>query len=113
MYRQGDLLFVRVNEIPESAETISDTPKVKGKTVIEFGEGTGHAHIADVDKAYTFNFQDGMINFIEIENPTEIVHDVGNDSETPHNPITLPKGKYQIFRQREDSLIGRNHNVID
>src|SRR3954453_10783779 len=41
LYRQGDVLIARIDEVPEDLEAV---PRDKGRVVLAYGEVTGHAH---------------------------------------------------------------------
>lgn len=83
MYRQGDLLFVREDSVPEWMRR-------NGKTadgVIKLGEATGHAHkLVDGDLYQR--------QFIESKGGARVVHE-------EHDTIELPEGVYRVIRQRE------------
>ncbi|MDE1904918.1 MAG: hypothetical protein KGH75_00525 [Rhodospirillales bacterium] len=84
-YRQGDVLFIRVDVIPADA-----TPAATN--IIVEGEATGHAH----------RLQDGMIlmtaavMYLACETMAHVVHE-------EHHAIDLPPGPYRVQRQREYS----------
>lgn len=86
MYRQGDLLFVATDEIPNDAKEQKDG-------VIARGETTGHMHrISDGARA-ALMMAAGMA-YVRAMQEADIVHD-------EHATITLPVGDYQVVRQRE------------
>lgn len=60
MYRQGDVLVVSV----ESIETgLADVPQDNGKTVLAYGEVTGHSHALKRGKLYR---RDAMTQLLDI-----------------------------------------------
>jgi hypothetical protein len=81
--RQGDILFIKVDKLPEKR-----TPKAD--RVVALGEVTGHSHRVVGGNLFESDF--GM--FVESDGDTEIVHD-------EHGPITLPEGIFQVRRQVE------------
>lgn len=86
MKRQGDLLFVNVNEIPSGSV-------VKEDGVIAEGEVTGHKHrISDSTKATLLMV--GLVAYVKALQETEIIHE-------EHGTVTLPPGDWQVIRQRE------------
>ena len=118
-YRQGDVLFIKIDELPPL-----EFKTKKDKVVLE-GEITGHAHklegeakILEVAEEIanapfggprvTWNrntltaqmdtFASGpksqVIGYAVVDAPAELTHE-------EHNTITIPPGKYQIRRQRE------------
>ena len=90
LWRQGDVLIETVSALPASARRRDGTP------ILVMGEVTGHAHRVDdaetAEIAEIWEYGGGLYPFALLE--TRIVHD-------EHQPITLPPGVYQIWRQRE------------
>jgi len=86
MYRQGDVLFVKVEAIPAG---LHERPS---KIVVE-GEVTGHAHRL-VDGRILEAAQ-GVL-FLEVLTNTQVVHE-------EHHAIPLEPGYWQVIRQREYS----------
>ena len=89
MYRQGDVLFIKIANIPNKAKK-ADT------NVIVEGEATGHAHrLMGGDLFRTeLSLNRGFDLFISAGSNTRIVHE-------EHDAIGLPKGEYRVVRQRE------------
>lgn len=87
MYRQGDILFVRIERIPKQHAN----KKMDG--VVAEGEATGHAHRV-VDGDLWERGHSGIDLFVEAGVATKIVHE-------EHGTIELPKGVYKVVRQRE------------
>ena len=118
-YRQGDVLFIKIAELPPL------TFKVKKSKVILEGEVTGHAHKIKGDakilevaeriantpfggprmtwnrNTLTANFEpfvqnpnSQVVGYAVVDAPAELTHE-------EHNTITIPAGIYQIRRQRE------------
>lgn len=82
-FRQGDIMFRRVANLPEKKEKKKDG-------VVALGEVTGHSHrILNGD---VWDASGGL--FVEAFDGTEAVHD-------EHGPIKLPPGIYEVVRQRE------------
>lgn len=88
MYRQGDVLIMKVDNLPKGAE-VKDTGN---RVVLAWGEVTGHAHAIDARfaKMYTAEGQ----NFIRVEPGAELVHE-------EHSTIALTPGVYRVIQQRE------------
>lgn len=103
MFRQGDVLLVKVSNLPDNVEKI-DTD------IILRGEATGHAH--RIINGQIFQFKDfrgipvgTMYIYAEID--SEIVHD-------EHKSIRLEKGIYEVVRQREfNPVFKTSPRVID
>lgn len=93
MYRQGDLLFVKVDEIPKEREQVRDG-------VIARGESTGHMHtLRPGNEAMLFN--SGGNTYIEACAGGFVDHQ-------EHATIDLPSGNWSIKRQQEYSPDGWN-----
>lgn len=84
-WRQGDLLIVQIEVLPKSL-------KKRKNLVILYGSQTGHSHFLKSGSVY-----DGKNDTIYLELPrkSQLLHD------SDHDPINLPKGFYQVKRQRE------------
>jgi len=87
MWRQGDVLIRKTNAIPVNAHRRSDL-------ILAEGEATGHCHkVADPTTAELF--EQGETLFLDVKaEKAIIVHD-------EHGPITLERGIYRVWRQRE------------
>ena len=92
MYRQGDVLLIRVDDIDTTAPQQRDTA---GRIVLAYGEVTGHAH-AIHDHGVTLYGTDLAERFLEVltEGGAILSHE-------EHGPIQLPEGNYRVVRQRE------------
>jgi hypothetical protein len=51
MYRQGDVLIIPVESIPERLDPIG---REDGRVVLAHGEVTGHAHVIKAEQAALF-----------------------------------------------------------
>lgn len=85
MWRQGDLLIIKVNEIPK--DSVGRYSKVLAE-----GERTGHTHLLDGGEIYE---KEGTLYF----SVPEGVQAVLNHPE--HKSISFKEGKYIVIRQRE------------
>ena len=85
MVRQGDLLIVKVELLPDGC--------IKHQhLVLAEGEATGHKHELDTGELYE---KDGTLFFhIEEEKTATLKHE-------EHGPITFGPGIYKVVRQRE------------
>lgn len=86
MHRQGDVLFIRVDEIPQEAE------KRETKVLVE-GEVTGHAHRVHATAAAIVMGVAQQL-FVEAQKATAIVHE-------EHGTVILGEGLWKVVRQRE------------
>ena len=92
MWRQGDVLMAVADEIPEGAR------KLPHCTLAE-GELTGHSHrVAEPEAAELFE-KDGVLYLSVKAQSATVVHD-------EHGPITLGRGMYRVWKQREYSPAG-------
>lgn len=86
-YRQGDLLIIRTNTLPER------DLKKREDDVLQEGELTGHKHILlDGD---VYEDAEGNI-WLHAEKNAEVIHD-------EHDTIPLAEGDYEVRRQRDFS----------
>ena len=88
-YRQGDLLFVKAENMPKGIFRSKDS-------VILRGEATGHSH----------KLVNGVVfkSFLFMRRTEEIWVKVGEDGRViheEHKTLELPTGVYQVIRQRE------------
>ncbi|MFX0094381.1 MAG: hypothetical protein ACFFBD_21775 [Candidatus Hodarchaeota archaeon] len=83
MYRQGDLLFRKVDSIPKRARKNSSP-------IILEGEATGHAH--QIENGAIFDHWENM--FIKADQGAVVVHE-------EHASLNLEEGNYIVIRQRE------------
>lgn len=91
IYRQGDVLLVRTESVPETAVAIPDTEETR--IVLAYGEVTGHAHAIAVKTAQVF--ADGDVRYLKVaESGAKLVHE-------EHSAIDLSPGVYRIVHQRE------------
>ena len=90
LYRQGDLLFREVNQLPEGSE-----PRKRNNGHIEEGEKTGHIHrLATLEDAEVLEIGNGLFVNVTAEGGVSIVHQ-------EHQPLALPPGNFEVVRQRE------------
>lgn len=96
MFRQGDVLLVRVDSIPAYA-TLCD---IKGDVILAYGEVTGHAHRLDVGSVKPFAkggvWSADAERFIQALEGAMLRHE-------EHAPIAVPAGRYRVIQQREYS----------
>lgn len=90
MYRQGDLLFIKVDNLPNGLLLKNDKHILNSSV-------TGHNHSILKGKVYinenpTWNEQGNF--YLELLEDDELVHQ-------EHKTIELPEGIYEVRRQRE------------
>lgn len=102
LFRQGDVLIARVDELPEGLEQV---PRDDGRIILAYGEATGHAHVvqggecellaADVESGLDpADVSDLNDRYLRVLAEATVVHD-------EHAPIALSPGDYVVRRQRE------------
>jgi hypothetical protein len=90
-YRQGDVLVVSVDTVPESARRVAGSG---GRLVLAEGEATGHAHAISSPHAVLLSDDETDQRFLRLAAEAILGHE-------EHAPILLPAGTYEIRRQRE------------
>lgn len=87
LFRHGDLLVASADALPPDARRLQHL-------VLAEGELTGHAHrVAERDAATLYESNSGM--FLSVVGPSAtLVHQ-------EHGPISLQRGVYHVWRQRE------------
>ncbi len=86
MFRQGDLLFVPVLELPSETILVADG-------VIARGEATGHTHRLRADMGNLLMLVAGVAYI-------KALHEAYVDHEE-HDTVVLPEGIWEVRRQRE------------
>lgn len=100
MAAQGDVLFIKVDQLPEGSEL---RPQEKGRAIVAHSE-TGHHHVALADQIRLYGTSDPMVCYLVSENVyTDVVHERPFDT---HETLRLPPGVWQVKRQRELSPEG-------
>lgn len=90
LFRQGDVLLVRTDELPANAEKMAPDDQ---RVVLAYGEVTGHAHAIAVSQASLFI--DGDQRYLKVvESGADLVHE-------EHSTIHLAPGIYRVVQQRE------------
>jgi hypothetical protein len=87
-FRQGDVLLLKVDDVPTQAE-----PEPRGgRIVLAEGEVTGHAHAIEEHDARVFT-HDGQ-RYLLTRSRAQLIHE-------EHAPIEVPPGAYRVIIQRE------------
>jgi len=79
VYRQGDVIFKEIDSLPNWANKTGD------RLVIESESGNSHVLEATV-------YDDGR--YVEVDKPSAVQH-------PQHRQLTLPIGKYMVYRVRD------------
>jgi hypothetical protein len=89
MWRQGDIFITPVGSIPTNTQP-------RPHAGLAEGEVTGHSHrIKEPGVARLFTHPEALYLEVTAERAT-VAHE-------EHGPITLPRGTYRVWRQREYS----------
>jgi hypothetical protein len=96
LYRQGDVLFTRIDRLPAGER------KKRANATVAYGEVTGHSHalaVEDRKVAEVLEIGDGLYVHVtgagvRIEGGATFVHE-------EHGSITLEPGAYRVTIQRE------------
>lgn len=104
-YRQGDVLFYKVDEDSHEYRRIEqnwyDTiPAKNGYHVLAEGEVTGHAHRVKESRLNRF-VRFGGDRFLDIRASKGAVVE-----HEEHNPIPLPQGLYEVVIERQYTIGG-------
>ena len=108
MYRQGDVLLVPINRLPQNRGDLQSRDDA-GRVVLAEGEVTGHAHAISAPGADLYG-DDLIRRFLAVldEGGVDLNHE-------EHATIHLPKGRYRVVRQRQwiypSDPIDRGHAV--
>ena len=104
LVRQGDLLLVPVEGLPEGAHRVRS-----GRLVLAEGEATGHAHVVDDERA--------SLHRHPWRPAARYLHVVGDESvflvHEEHDRLRVAPGVYELRRQREYAPSGRSRRVSD
>lgn len=89
MHRQGDVLFVKVEALP-------DDVRLRGSDIIVEGEVTGHAHRLTQGRILEGTRGKLYLDILDTSQEAEVVHE-------EHHPVKLEPGYWEVIRQREYS----------
>jgi hypothetical protein len=87
MYRHGDVIIVQANTIPSEAIR-------RPAAILARGEATGHSHRIEDPRSVEIFDHEGMGYLRVTAAQAKLVHD-------EHHPITLPRGIFRFWMQRE------------
>ena len=104
LYRQGDLLLERIDELPTGLKEISHN----GFAVLAEGENTVHQHVIKTSGVRVFaDLHTSRATYVEIAEALALLE------HEEHAPISLEKGAYRVTRQREYMPQRRTQPVSD
>jgi len=99
-YRQGDILFKKIETLPEGL-------KIKSDNIVAGGEGSAHVHMLVNGELFQVEYSEQK--YIRTHEDTRLIHE-------EHLPIKLETGNYEVVRQREylgPGLVKRERFVVD
>lgn len=91
-FRQGDVFLEKIDiKLPKSIELIE---KDNGRTILAYGEVTGHAHAIKSDSVKYYKDKKTTKLYLVVDNIAKLQHE-------EHDEIVLKPGIYEVVRQRE------------
>jgi hypothetical protein len=87
MWRHGDVLIATAKSFPPEA-------KKRPNLTLAYGEVTGHSHRIKESGAAELWESSGVLFLKVVDETATLIHE-------EHHPITLPRGLYRVWRQRE------------
>lgn len=97
-YRQGDILIIRIDKIPNGARPMK---KRNGSLILAEGEIVGHCHEIKEPTAKGWLLGDAMYLDLKKKTETDVFHPDHNDPTKNKIPQILKPGQYQVIRQVE------------
>jgi len=85
MVRQGDLLIIAAEQIPQTAVR-------KNSRVLAEGEATGHKH--ELTGGLVYEYQGELYFRVSEQEKVSLVH-------PEHKPVEFTSGEYKVVKQRE------------
>lgn len=106
-FRQGDVLLIKVNDIPKNAKKVTEK-------IIAHGESSNHCHrVTNNVEVMEYNKE----TYLQVNEEGALEHVLVSDPKTwtkEHNPIKLEKGYYKVIKQVEyDPYEDHIRNVMD
>jgi hypothetical protein len=93
-YRQGDVLVRVVSRRDFARRHGAQLGAENGRIILARGEATGHNHSIDARVGRLFEDSKPGICYLLLDEEGLLEHQ-------EHSPISLPKGVYEVIRQRE------------
>jgi len=103
MYRQGDVLLERLENLPDRQQT--------SESLLVRGEGRNHGHFIkgesiQILKAHSDELTEGggiITQYLNVETEAQLEHLLIDSGvwTREHQPIKVPPGKYRVIKQRE------------
>jgi hypothetical protein len=105
MYRQGDVLVVPVDALPEELERVACE---NGTAILALGEATSHAHAIKSKRVALFRDRKLAAMFLQVSGDDPVILE-----HAEHGTIAIPAGHYRVVRQREYEGPGRVRGLAD
>lgn len=94
MYRQGDVMIVRITEsVPKNVKPVD---LEQNRVILAHGEVTGHHHSFSSDGGVSLLEAPTGDRYLKVARKSTLEHQ-------EHAPIEIPRGSYRVIRQREYS----------
>jgi hypothetical protein len=100
-YRQGDVLVVKVERLPEGANEV----EFEDRVILQAGEVTGHCHAISTEYSRMYTAK-GQRFIVIAPGGARLNHE-------EHAAIDLPQGVYRVVQQREYVPEAPPRDVID
>lgn len=97
-YRQGDVSIIAATQLPKGAS------RVKGEPILARGELTGHAH--RIVQGQVQLYQLGVMLYLRV------LSEVAKLYHEEHEDVVLPKGDYEVRRQREFDWLAKGVRYV-
>lgn len=97
---QGDVLFRRVDKIPEDAP---EQGREKGRPLVVTHSETGHHHVVRAERVRLYGPESGLVAYLLVEDFADVEHLRPFDT---HETVRLGAGCWEVRRQREWSPEG-------
>jgi hypothetical protein len=96
LYRQGDVLFRRIDKLPAGTRT------KRANATVAYGEVTGHSHaLAMEDREIAEVLEIGAGLYVHVSGEGVRIEGGATFVHEEHRSVTLPRGDYQVTIQRE------------
>ncbi len=92
--RQGELLIIKVDDIPDEAVAVAPE---SGQVIVGHSE-TGHNHVMVAERTEMFELPDSLTRFLDVTAEDVLEHQRNFDT---HDSIVFSPGKYQVRIRRE------------
>ena len=110
--RQGDVLFVPIDSIPEGAVRVEPT---RGRYILALGETSGHAHVIDATPEVELYEKNGTLYCRNVGEaiPVQHIHQPTDRLTGEHGTLTVPRRVSVVRIQNETTPDGIVRPVID